>query len=553
MAVTFFSKNLSITRKITTLQKHLVRKMHFNRLDLQQLTPEYVHRLSAEQKAVLCEQLRKDLIEAQDRLNRNPSNSSSPSSSRMPWDRSINDDEPETTQSDENLPSNEDHQNGNDEEKTTEPAAGSAAQSGDENTKKTGKKKPGKQRGAPGFGRTQKLIVTHEVIHRAGVCKGCGCQIESDCPFHATGGHYTIDLELLKPGTIGISGSNTKHIYGYVRCSCGFETNSSSHKAPHEPGWTVDMGEWKLIGPKLLAFLVFLKLRMHATLSKSSEILSVWLGIRLSDGCINQALREAGRAVSCFEPEILAALKASGLMHMDETTWKEHKVTRWFWAAVSERVVYYAIGARSLEVAQRILEGFKGILMTDGYTVYRHYENRIRCWPHLERKALALYESWDKETSSFGAYAVSTLKSLRQSVYKMREMEPSERSLEQQACQNTKVQFLYNCLEKNDSQHELLRAFTVEILNDSTAIFRVIKEPELPLSNNAAERTLRCWVILRNMCYGSKTEEGSKTIAALASVVDTLRLHKREVWSYLADVISLRRSGCSPLPLLTPA
>ena len=35
--------------------------------------------------------------------------------------------------------------------------------------------------------------------------------------------------------------------------------------------------------------------------------------------------------------------------------------------------------------------------MTDGYKVYRKYKNRMRCWPHLERKGKALEESSDKE------------------------------------------------------------------------------------------------------------------------------------------------------------
>jgi len=524
--------------------------MHFNRFDLQQLTTAYVHNLSAERKEALVEQLRKDLIEAQERLNQNPSNSSRPSSSMPPWERSITPEDEEETQSDEGSQVNDDVEK--------DPVDDTAVPTGKETTKpikdnkKEPKKKPGKQPGAQGFGRTQKLIVTDEVIHRAECCRGCSFELGPECPFRATGGHYTIDLELLQPGIIGIHGIYTKHIYGLVQCSCGFETTTSPNKASKEPGWIVDMGEWRLIGPQLLAFLVFLKLRLHATLSKSSELLSVWFGIKLSDGCINKALREAGRAVSYFEPELIAALKASGLIHMDETTWKEHKVTRWFWVAISENVVYYTIGPRSLEIVRKILDGYKGILMSDGYAAYRFYENRIRCWPHLERKAVALNESWDKETASFGAYAVATLESLRQSVYKMREMEPSKRTPEYEACDTQRLQFILECVQRNDSKHEPTRAFAVEILYDNAAIFRVLKEPELPLSNNAAEQALRCWVILRNMCYGSKTEEGSKAIAILASVIDTLRLQKREVWGFLATVISQRRSGSPPSPLLTP-
>src|SRR3974390_1366784 len=63
--------------------------MHFDQSELQQLTPEYVASLPPQRRAALFEWLRKDLMEAHDRLNQNPSNSSRPPSSRPPWDRSV--------------------------------------------------------------------------------------------------------------------------------------------------------------------------------------------------------------------------------------------------------------------------------------------------------------------------------------------------------------------------------------------------------------------------------------------------------------------------------
>jgi IS1 family transposase len=358
---------------------------------------------------------------------------------------------------------------------------------------------------------------------------------------------------LPKSGCIGLQGEYIKHIYGSVRCTCDFETITKPERVSDESGWVVEMGEWKLIGPLLLAFLVFLKLRMHMTLKKTRELLSVWLGISLSDGCINTALREAGRAASILEPELIEALKASGLLHVDETGWKEHKVTRWFWAAIGDNVAYYTVGPRSSETAEKILAGFKGWIMTDGYHAYRKFENRLRCWSHLERKAKSLEESWDKGAANFGAYAVKTFELLRKHVYKMREIARDERKEIQTDCDLERLHFLLKCLQKNDVEHEATRAFAVEILNDHQAIFRVLKHPELPLTNNRAELFIRNWVILRNMCHGSKTEEGSRTISILASIVDTLSMRKAEIWQYLAEVIRFRRSGHSPPSLPVPA
>lgn len=418
-----------------------------------------------------------------------------------------------------------------------------------EGKKKKGK--PGKQPGAKGFGRTQKLVVTHEVIHRPESCRGCGCDLGTNLPFHGKGGYYTLDLKLPKSGHIGLHGTHTKHLFGSVKCLCEFENRTSPKRLPGESGWIVELGEWRLIGPRLLAFLVFLKLRLHATISKTAELLSVWFGISLSDGCINTALREAGRAASYLEPEILEALKASNLLYVDETSWKEHKVKRWFWVGVGNHVVYYTIGPRSSETALRILEGFKGWLMTDGYMAYRQFSKRIRCWAHLERKAKGLEESWDKEAANFGAYAASALQSLRENVYQMRGLPLDTVHLEQKQCDQTRIEFIFECLRRDQSEHQATRAFAVEILNDHEAVFQVLQHPELPLTNNSAERALRCWVILRKVCHGSKTEEGSRVLSILASVTDTLRIRQCAVWTFLADIIAKRRSCCSP-PSLPP-
>jgi len=63
----------------------------------------------------------------------------------------------------------------------------------------------------------------------------------------------------------------------------------------------------------------------------------------------------------------------------------------------------------------------------------------------------------------------------------------------------------------------------VELLNDWEAIFQVLSHPELPLTNNAAERALRHWVILRKLSLGTRTPVGSRVVALLASVIDTCR------------------------------
>ena len=105
------------------------------------------------------------------------------------------------------------------------------------------------------------------------------------------------------------------------------------------------------------------------------------------------------------------------------------------------------------------------------------------------------------------------------------------------------------CERMATAAHAKARALAVEMLNDRDAIFRVLQHPRLPLTNNEAERALRHWVILRRISYGTRTEQGSRVFAMLASVIETCRKRQHSPWPYLEAIIARRRAGLPVLPL----
>ncbi len=71
--------------------------------------------------------------------------------------------------------------------------------------------------------------------------------------------------------------------------------------------------------------------------------------------------------------------------------------------------------------------------------------------------------------------------------------------------------------------------------------------------HNEAERALRHWVIARRIGMGTRTDEGTRAFANLASVIETCRKRDRSPWPYLAEVIRARRQGHQAPPLPLPA
>ncbi len=59
------------------------------------------------------------------------------------------------------------------------------------------------------------------------------------------------------------------------------------------------------------------------------------------------------------------------------------------------------------------------------------------------------------------------------------------------------------------ADHTKLRELAKEILNDWGAVVAFVHHPELPPTNNEAERALRHAVIARQIGFGTRTREGS--------------------------------------------
>ena len=107
------------------------------------------------------------------------------------------------------------------------------------------------------------------------------------------------------------------------------------------------------------------------------------------------------------------------------------------------------------------------------------------------------------------------------------------------------------CLLGRDGPIKKMRALAREILNDWDAVVAFVKNPELPPTNNEAERALRHAVIARRISYGTRTPEGSKAYSALLSVIETCRLRGINPWPYISEVIALARRGIAPPPVPT--
>ncbi|MEO5376574.1 MAG: transposase [Magnetococcus sp. DMHC-6] len=243
---------------------------------------------------------------------------------------------------------------------------------------------------------------------------------------------------------------------------------------------------------------------------------------------------------------LLAAMPKEPLVNVDETPWNEKVKVPWLWVFISNSIVLFVIGKRQQEVVLRVLtKAFTGWLMSDGLLLYRIFPKRLRCLAHLIRKAYGLSESLTEEAREFGNTALAVLGS--ELNYRL-----GECSLE--TVRHRLDAFHEYCeLVIEHDEHQKTLELAKEFLNDWNAIWMVVEYPEMPATNNVAERILRHLVIARQISHGTRTAEGSQTVAVLASIIETGRLRGIKIWDFLPRVITARRRGEMPPDMPMPA
>ena len=522
--------------------------MRLSKHDLFQMDDEWLKKLPAELLLEVSKRLLHDVKELQDRLNQNPANSSRPPSTKAPWEKArepaVENEAPveggaaETAASSAPAP------------ETTPPAPETSPPVTERPSPRKGTgKPPGRQAGSPGHGRTQKLAVTDNCAHRPETCAVCGGALTEEAESQAYTAWDEIDIAPPVEGAIGLMFNVTRHTLLEVRCACGHVSRAKPWRAPNDAQWgKVELGEWRLVGPRLAGVIVLLALRMRLSRASIRELLQEVFDLTLSTGVIDETIREAGRASFPLEDALVADIVQVAQLHVDETSWPEAGVLLWLWALVSTSTALYLIGPRTREMLDNALQdGYTGLLISDGYVVYRTWENRLRCWPHLMRKLRGLAESSDGRVSRVGQEMEGILTTLMEAIYAARLEPPPQALPERYAVEVKRLRHL--CEVHRTDEHPALRRVVREFLYDWKVILRPLAEPLLPLSNNAAEQALRHWVISRYISHGTRSEEGSRAFAILASVIETWRRRGTSAWQYLGTIIAAARKGLQ-LPAL---
>jgi len=255
----------------------------------------------------------------------------------------------------------------------------------------------------------------------------------------------------------------------------------------------------------------------------------------------------------------------------DETFWRNHENKNtskwWTWCVVSDDIATYRIlKSRSQKAAKKVLAGFEGTAMTDGYAAYQALQSTTpnlklaHCWAHARRKFLEAAD-FSPDLSEHAVGLIGELFKIEQEVPRPG---PGASDEEQQETLE-----LRRRLRREKSKPVIDELLEWAVRHDGAVLPKskmgkaisymlklwkgltlFLEDPRIPLDNNAAERALRGVVVGRKNHYGSKSKRGTEVAALFYTLFETAKLSGVDPRAYvtLAAKRAVADHGAVTLP-----
>jgi transposase len=250
--------------------------------------------------------------------------------------------------------------------------------------------------------------------------------------------------------------------------------------------------------------------------------LETFHGLHLSVGEISEVLHGVRRHAAPLVAALKEEVRASPVVNGDETGWREKGQNGYLWSFSTPHVRYFERHAsRSGDVVEQILgSAYEGTVVSDFYGAYNRHEGRHqRCWAHMLRDAHALREDAPQDPAV--QEWVDALKDLYHRARDWILAHPQATDAEREAAQHRFEAEAHRLSAPHVGQPVPQRVLSERIEKFLPELFVFVADPRVPATNNAAERALRPTVISRKISRGTRSEAGSKTKTALASLFGT--------------------------------
>ena len=304
----------------------------------------------------------------------------------------------------------------------------------------------------------------------------------------------------------------------------------------------------------LLAYIIIAKYMDGLPLNRLESILKRYGGEVTRTSMANWIIRLATQCQPLIH--LLREHQHSGpLIQIDETRIQVHKEAgysptgkKYMWVTVGgppdKPVVLFDYDpSRSHEVPLRLLEGYEGILMSDGYAGYdavckKMSLKHLGCWDHCRRKFKEAQAAQPaKQTGRTKAdIALNKINKLYRIEREIKELPASKKQAQRQQRSIPVLKDIKRWLDKNigkTPKDSTIYDAMFYMNNQWPKLVRYCEDGQSLISNIGAENAIRPFVIGRKAWLFADTPKGAHASGIFYSLIETAKANGIEPYSFL--------------------
>lgn len=394
-------------------------------------------------------------------------------------------------------------------------------------------KKPGRKQGHPAALRPSPVKIDRVVeVPLARDDRGRELCPKCRCVLTALRGHTRV-VEDLTPANVEAVEYKTRSGM-CINCDCRRE--SRAREQPPPPAGDVPHGQ---LGLSALAIGVMLRVRHRLPVRQICRVLADMAGLKVSPGALVKQVLRVSRHLGREYEQLLLKMRASGVIHVDETGWRIAGNNAWAWVFTQPLLTLFVPDAsRGGKVAQEILgEAFGGTVVSDFYSAYNALApagGKQRCLTHLLRE---LRDETAKDASFADDPWTGKLKRWCKDAIALKKLW-EELPAEKYEPRASRIEDRLDELIGAEAEHAEARRLRERLRRHRRELTTFLWKKDVEPTNNPAERALRPLVIARKITGGHRSPEHAEAWMKLASLLKTQEQNGRNVLEATKELLA---------------
>ena len=317
-------------------------------------------------------------------------------------------------------------------------------------------------------------------------------------------------------------------------------------------------------GPGVQQLAVYLRTAQYLPYERSQQLFADLFDLHLSPGTLETIIQRAARRVQPLIPQLKTALRASPVVHCDESGFYIQGTRQWLHTASTATLTYYYPHARrghAATEAMDILPHFRGTAVHDNWSAYRQYQTcrHALCNVHHLRELTAVAENdhqpWAARFTTFLLSAKQAVAQARAAGHaalppqKLAQIERLYARLTERALHaNAPPPQGWPQGQRGRAKKPKARNLAERFVAYRQQVLAFVYDFKVPFDNNLVERDLRMLKVQQKISGCFRSPAAAADFCTLRSYLSTMRKQGFSVWAALGSLFL----GDVLLPDFTP-